>query len=96
MPAKILWTEPQDARIRRMRAEGATWDAIGAALSLSRFAVIDRGRRIGAKPPPPEFVPPPEDPDRGPLPAGHPRTWGAMNMGTVLAREAYPLPRFPR
>ena len=95
MPAKIQWTEAQDARIRRMRTEGATWDAIGAALNLSRYAVIDRGRRIGAKPPPPEFVPPPDDPARGPLPAGHPRTWGVMNEGTVLEREPYPLPRFP-
>ena len=92
MPLKLRWTNAQDTRIRQLRAEGATWDAIAAALCLTRSAVIERGRRIGARPPPPEFVAEPEDPHRGPLPAGHPRTWGVLNAGTVLAGEPYPSP----
>ncbi len=92
MPVKFNWTHAQDTRIRRLRGEGATWDAIAASLGLGRWTVIERGRRIGARPPPPEFVPPPDDPNRDPLPAGHPRTWGVMNAGTVLADEPYPLP----
>lgn len=96
MPKKLTWTEAQDTQIRRLRMEGASWDAVAAVLGLSRWTVIDRGRRIGARTPPREFVPPPEDPGRDPLPAGHPRTWGALTEGTVLADAPYPLPVFPR
>jgi hypothetical protein len=92
MPAKLLWTDAQDTRIRRMRSEGVTWDAIATSLGLTRFAVIERGRRIGARPPPPGFTAVIDDPQRDPLPAGHPRTWGAMNARTVLANEPYPRP----
>jgi hypothetical protein len=55
-----------------------------------------RGRRLGARCPPPEFVVVSDDLGRAPLPAGHLRTWGAMNAGTCLADEPYPLPMFPR
>jgi hypothetical protein len=96
MPVKLLWTNAQDTRIRQMRSEGAFWDVIAEALHLGRSTIIERGRRIGARAPPPEFIPPPEDPQRDPLPAGHPRTWGAMNAGTVLADTPYPLPRQSR
>jgi hypothetical protein len=94
MPNRILWTPAQDAKIRRLRAEGATWDAIAAALCVSRFTIIDRGRRIGARLPPPECKPPPPDPARPPLPAGHPLSWQALTVGTVLEGSAYPLPVF--
>ncbi len=94
MPKKFIWSAAQDAQIRRLRAEGASWDMIAAILGLSRWAIIDRGRRIGARPPPREFIPPPEDPARDPLPAGHPRSWNALTAGTVLEGTAYPLPVF--
>jgi hypothetical protein len=94
MPDKLIWTPAQDAKIRQMRAEGATWDAIAAALSVSRFTIIDRGRRIGAIRPPPNMPPVREDPCRPPLPAGHPRTWQPLNEGTVLEGSDYPLPVF--
>lgn len=94
MPKKFAWTDAQDAQIRRLRAEGASWDAIAAVLGLSRWAIMDRGRRIGARPPPREFVPPAEDPDREPQPAGHPRSWGVITAGTVLEDTPYPLPVF--
>ena len=96
MPRKFSWTEAQDAQIRRLRIEGATWDTIAAMLGLARWTVIERGRRIGARRPPHEFVAPPEDLARDPLPAGHPRSWGVLTAGTVLQDVPYPLPIFPR
>lgn len=89
------WTAAEDTQLRRLRAEGATWDAIAAVLRLTRWTVIERGRRIGAPRPPPDFVPPPEDPAREPLPAGHPRSWNAITAGSVLEGTPYPLPVFP-
>jgi hypothetical protein len=94
MPQKIHWTPAQDANIKRLRAEGATWDFIAAAMGVSRFTIIERGRRIGARRPPPEFKPPPEDRARPPLPAGHPRSWHILIEGTVLEGTEYPLPVF--
>jgi hypothetical protein len=93
MPTKHIWTNAQDTQIRRLRAEGATWDTIAAVLGMTRWATIERGRRIGARLPPPDFVPF-EDPLREPLPAGHPRSWNAINVGTVLQDTPYPLPVF--
>ena len=96
MPTKFTWTIAQDTQIRRLRAEGASWDVIAAVLGLSRWSVIERGRRIGARLPPREFVPPPEDPSREPLPAGHPRSWNVLTAGTVLENSPYPMPVFFR
>ncbi len=96
MPTKFNWTAAQDTQIRRLRAEGATWDAIAAILGLSRWSIIERGRRIGARRPPREFTPPHDDPARDPLPAGHPRSWDVLTAGTVLENTPYPLPVFPR
>jgi hypothetical protein len=96
MPKKFIWTAAQDSQIRRLRMEGAAWDTIAAVLGLNRWAVIERGRRIRARPAPREFVPPLEDPARDPLPAGHPRSWGVLTAGTVLENTPYPLPVFSR
>jgi len=92
---KHRWTAAEDNQLRRLRAEGATWDAIAAVLHLTRWTVIERGRRIGARRPPPDFVAPPEDPGREPLPPGHPRSWGAITADSVLEGTPYPLPVFP-
>jgi len=89
MPKKITWTEAQDMQIKRMRAEGRTWDEVAHALGQTRWAVIDRGRRVGARPPPSDFVAPPQDAHREALPAGHPVTWSAITEQTVLAGTAY-------
>ncbi len=94
MPHKLAWTPAQDALIRRLRAAGATWDTIASAFSVSRFTIIERGRRIGAFRPPPELKPPPEDPDRPPLPPGHPDCWHVLTKGTVLEGSNYPYPVF--
>lgn len=94
MPKKFVWSEAQDAQVRRLRMEGASWDTMAAILGRTRWAIIERGRRIGARPPPREFVPPPEDLARDPLPPGHPRSWNVINAGTVLQDTPYPMPVF--
>ena len=94
MPRKITWTNAQDSQIKRMRAEGATWDMIAEVLAVTRWTVIDRGRRIGALSPPADFTPPPDDPERPAMPAGDPRSWGAITDGSTLEGMPYP-PRLP-
>jgi len=89
MPQKLVWTGPRDMQIKRMRACRASWDAIALSLGISRNAAIERGRRVGARLPPPEYHPPAEDPDRPPLPPGHSATWGLITQGTCLAGEPY-------
>lgn len=89
MPKKITWTEAQDMQIKRLRAEGRTWDDVCQTIGQTRWAVIDRGRRIGARLPPPDFIAAPPDPHREALPAGHPVTWSAITEQTVLAGVAY-------
>ena len=93
MPKKLIWTDAQDSTIRRLRAEGATWDTIAAVLRLTRWTVIERGRRIGARPPPTDFIPPPDDPNRDALPAGHPRSWDVLVQGSCLEGHPYPVAR---
>jgi hypothetical protein len=96
MPRKLVWTAAQDTQIRRLRAEGASWDTVAAILGLARWTVIDRGRRIGALRPPRQSVLPQEDPARDPLPPGHPRSWSVLTAGTLLEGTPYPLPVFVR
>ena len=96
MPKKLVWTDAQDTRIRRLRIEGASWDTIAGVLGFTRWTVIERGRRIKAMRPPRDFLPPPEDLARDPLPAGHPRSWGVITAGSVLEGAPYPFPLFPR
>ena len=95
MPQKLHWSEATDTVLRRARAEGHTWDSIAELLGVSRWTVIDRGRRIGARRPPPDFTPKP-DLFRPPLPAGHPHSWGLINQGTCLHGVRYPPPVFQR
>lgn len=96
MSRKIPWTDAQDSQIRRLRSEGASWEAIADDLALTLWAVTERGRRIGAGVLQADFVAAPEDPQREPLPAGHPRSWDAINLDTVLEGEPYPLRFFRR
>ena len=92
MPQKLVWSVPRDTQLRRLRAEGNSWDAIAAALGISRNAAIERGRKVGARLPPSEHVPEPEDPERPPLASGHAVSWAAITEGTLLAGTVYPLP----
>ena len=92
MPRKIEWTPVQDSQIKRMRAACASWDVIAIAIGVTRWTVIERGRRIGARLPPPDFEPPPEDPERPALPSGHRETWDVIVRGTCLEGMPYPIP----
>ena len=82
MPQARCWTATADKVIKTMRADGQTWAAIGRSLGLSRNTVIERGRRLCAHAPKREVIATPkpvsDDPNRAPLPAGHPLTWGLL------------------
>ncbi len=89
MPHARIWTKPADATIITMRGDGASWAEISRTLSLSRNTVIERGRRLRAAAPLRVIAqvvegPDTDDPNRSPLPAGHPLTWG------LLTDEPYP------
>lgn len=90
MSPKVPWTDAQDSQIRRRRSEGASWEAIADDLALSLWAVTERGRSIGAGVHPAGFTAP-DDPQRAPLPAGHPTSWDTINAGAVLEGVPYPL-----
>jgi hypothetical protein len=92
VPKRIEWTEVQDSKIKRMRAERASWDSIALAVGVTRWTVIERGRRLGARLPPPDFQPPSEDPERPTLPPGHQETWGIITKGMSLEGMPYPIP----
>jgi hypothetical protein len=82
MPEARVWSELADRTICEMRNEGATWAAIGRTLGLSRNTVIERGRRLRAQAPARVVAvqekPVSDDPNRLPLRAGHPITWGLL------------------
>jgi len=83
MPQALVWSKEADVTICIMRGSGATWAQIGNTLGLSRNTVIERGRRLRAEAPVRVAAPRVEklvsdDPNRGPLPAGHPLTWGLL------------------
>lgn len=96
MTHRLPWTAAQDAQLRRLRAEGSDWGDIARVLGRERAEVEARGAAISARRPPPDFIPPPDNPDREPLSAGHPRSWGALVKGTLLDGDDYPLPCFSR
>lgn len=101
MPRPFTWTDQQDDTIRALRGQGASWDAIAAALGISRWAASERGRAIGArfpravKPVIDETEAALADPARMPLAAGHPVSWALITAGTLLAGGTYPWPPMP-
>jgi hypothetical protein len=96
MARRLAWTDAQDSQIRRRRGEGVAWETIAAELALSLWAVCERGRRLGVRSPTADPPPALEDPLRDPLPPGHPASWDAINAGTVLQGQPYPLRFFRR
>ena len=93
MPNQLVWTELRDAVLRTLREQGRSWDIIAASMGISRWAAIERARRIGAHiplPPRPARAPAPDT--REPLHAGHPLAWQVLTEGTLLAGTAYPFP----
>lgn len=95
MRQRLVWSDPRDAQIRRLRAEGASWDAIASILHVSPWVAIVRSRHLGALSPRPASPPPPDDWNREPLPAGHHETWSALTHGTLLEATPYPWPPLP-
>ncbi len=92
MPQAREWTQAADNAICAMRATGCSWARIGETLGLSRNTVIERGRRLRAAAPARVAVARVErlvsdDPNRGPLPAGHPITWGLLTDAAYPGRE---------
>ena len=91
---RLAWTEARDTQLRRLRAEGQGWPGIGAALGVSADVARERGRRIGARRAVVADAPAEDvdfnDPDRDPLPAGHPHAWALLTVGTLLSGIAWP------
>jgi hypothetical protein len=109
MPLRINWTADADTMLLGLRRDGTTWDAIAAAIGVSRNAAIDRGKRLllaegspalaaarlPARPAAPRPPPgPPSMEERPPLCAGHPVTWELLIAGTCLEGAPYPFPVF--
>ena len=92
MLRKTVWTEGQDVQIRRLRTEGASWDVVALALGLARWTGIERARAIGAERLPANAVAMLDESDREPLPAGHAKSWGAINRGTTLENVPFKTP----
>lgn len=91
MPAKRTWTDHEDETIRAMRPNGSPWNEIGRALKVSRDTAKDRARELGIDVsrasngriyPSVEL----ESDHRGPMPAMHAISWGAIER-PVWTRE---------
>ena len=95
MRAGTDWTPALDGKLLSLRAAGAEWGDIALAMSLGRYTVVERGRRLGArKMPAMRALMAIEDRDRPPRVAGHPDSWGLITAGTLLEGQAYPYPVF--
>jgi hypothetical protein len=95
MRTRMVWTVALDRRLRALRAVGLNWEQIALELDLGRGTVVERGRRIGARPPRRLENPLAMEPcDRPAHPPGHPSTWGLLTQGTILAGQPYPYPVF--
>ena len=93
-----IWTEVEDQTIRDMRCTGKTWAAIGHFMGINLSTVIERGRKLRAASPmsrpKPTFERDPayvsDVPNRAPLAAGHPLTWGLISGGAEYPKYEYP------
>ena len=97
-PKKKTWTDLDNLTLYSLRAQGAAWGVISAALGLPVSTCMDQARAIGAGR---GFVRSQStvqawaeerqagDDDRLPLPPGHPTTWGLLTAGTSLEGSAY-------
>jgi len=83
-------------QIRRLRTEGASWDAIALTLGLARCMVIERARILGAEHPPAHAAATLDELDRAPLSSGHAETWGVINHGTALEGVPFKIPELVR
>jgi len=102
MPAPHIWTEAENEMIRARATTLESWETIGAWVGVTKQCVILQAHRLGVPTaslrwiaarretsPTAEIITAPDDPDREPLPAGHPETWGIIVAGTCLAGTEY-------
>ena len=81
------WTAAEICAIRRMWAAGKAGTEIARRLNRSKNSVIGKARRLhlASRPSPimqfVRVVPVMREGGAGPLPAGHPVTWGAIADG---------------
>lgn len=96
MPPKHFWTPARDEVLRTHRTNRASWADIALSLGVTPDAARERARTMGLRRPPRQPEPdPPNDPDRAPLPPGHPVAWSVLTEGTLLAGTASPWPPLP-
>lgn len=96
MTNQLVWTDQRDTILRTLREQGRSWDVIAAVFRISRWAAIERARKIGAHIPLPPRIPRESGPgNREPLPTGHPLAWQILTQGTLLAGTSYPYPPPP-
>jgi hypothetical protein len=99
-PKAVHWSQIADQRLSRLRHEGESMRSIARAFGLSRTSVTERARQLGLDIParsaaiakPAEAQP---DPQREPMPAGHPVSWGLLIEGTCLEGSPYTPPLSP-
>ncbi len=104
---RVTWTSGADTRLTGLYAEGLSLRGIAKAMCLSRNAVVERATRLGVH----NCVPMAErkvssvqvtehlgaeNPERDPLPAGHPISWGLLTAGTSLEGTLYQIPKLPK
>jgi hypothetical protein len=91
----MVWNERRDQWLKELRHRGHSWDGIASVLQITRNAAMERARLVHAVLP--RRAPDAlavlglvEDPDRPPLPPGHPVAWAVLVEGTCLAAVPYP------
>jgi len=91
---RTVWTDALDRQLITLRWNRLSWDQITAVMGIGRNAVIERGRRLGAKRKAAEVAIAAEDLDRPSMRAGHDISWGVINAGltTKLGPFVYESP----
>lgn len=99
MLPRHLWTPLEDDALHTHRANHTRWVDIAHALGVTVHMARERARAIGVRRYSAartlEALEPSTDPNREPLPAGHPVAWAILTDGTSLAGTASPWPPLP-
>ncbi len=99
MPPKHFWTPAQDEILRTHRTNRQSWSSIAHSLGTTPDVARERARAIGIRrataPHTTAVHESAADPDREPLPPGHPVSWSALTEGTLLDGTTCPWPPLP-